>query len=208
MHTRTPLPFDAAKEGLSRRSLLGLTTAGLVAPLLQACGGGSRSATDLASVQWTRQTILEALNRPGTDMTALSVALFAGDRVVWSEAFGTVNRETGRKATVDTRFNVGSVAKVFAALPDAAPGGLTMAAWAEGPAVKASMNLSAAEFKWFVKMFTDFAAQDAAAQAAFEAEALSEKAGVEDDDAEDIVVIDDEDDEADAPAAPAAPAAE
>ena len=45
---------------------------------------------------------------------------------------------------------------------------------------------------------------DAAAQAAFEAEALSEKAGVEDDDAEDIVVIDDEDDEADAPAAPAA----
>ena len=43
-----------------------------------------------------------------------------------------------------------------------------------------------------------------AAQAAFEAEALSEKAGVEDDDAEDIVVIDDEDDEADAPAAPAA----
>ena len=62
MHTRTPLPFDAAKEGLSRRSLLGLTTAGLVAPLLQACGGGSRSATDLASVQWTRQTILEALN--------------------------------------------------------------------------------------------------------------------------------------------------
>ena len=116
MHTRTPLPFDAAKEGLSRRSLLGLTTAGLVAPLLQACGGGSGSATDLASVQWTRQTILEALNRPGTDMTALSVALFAGDRVVWSEAFGTVNRETGRKATVDTRFNVGSVAKVFAAL--------------------------------------------------------------------------------------------
>ena len=88
---------------------------------------------------------------------------------------------------------------------------LTMAAWAEGPAVKASMNLSAAEFKWFVKMFTDFAAQDAAAQAAFEAEALSEKAGVEDDDAEDIVVIDEEDeedDEVDAPAAPAAPAAE
>ena len=103
------------------------------------------------------------------------------------------------------------VAKIFAALPDAAPGGLTMAAWAEGPAVKASMNLSAAEFKWFVKMFTDFAAQDAAAQAAFEAEALSEKAGVEDDDAEDIVVIDEEDeedDEVDAPAAPAAPAAE
>jgi len=100
------------------------------------------------------------------------------------------------------------VAKIFAALPDAAPGGLTMAAWAEGPAVKVSMNLSPAEFKWFVKMFADFAAQ-----AAFEAEALSEKAGVdvEDDDAEDIVVIDEEDeedDEVDAPAAPAAPAAE
>ncbi len=63
-----------------------------------------------------REGILDALNQRGTELTAVSVALFAGDRVVWSEAFGYANPESGLKATTDTRFNVGSVAKVFAAL--------------------------------------------------------------------------------------------
>lgn len=110
---------------MSRRSCLGLAAAGLTAPLLQACGGGSgapsvplvaASTTEPESVQWTREGIREALNRGGTDLSAVSVALFADDRVVWREAFGYANRDTGLRATVDTRFNIGSVAKVFAAL--------------------------------------------------------------------------------------------
>jgi len=63
-----------------------------------------------------REGILAALRQDKVDLSAISVAMFAGDRVVWQEAFGYANRESGLRATVDTRFNIGSVAKVFAAL--------------------------------------------------------------------------------------------
>lgn len=76
----------------------------------------STSTTDLGSVQWMREGILAALKQSNVDLSAISVAMFAGDRVVWQEAFGYANRESGRRATVDTRFDIGSVAKVFAAL--------------------------------------------------------------------------------------------
>src|ERR671913_442853 len=37
---------------------------------------------------------------------ALSIALVDGDRVVWARGFGTVQQETGRKATANTVYRV------------------------------------------------------------------------------------------------------
>ncbi len=128
---RTPRESSALSSSrLSRRQCLGLATAGLAAPLLQACGGsdsggggGGPGASadapgsfDPESVRWCREAIQAALGRSGSTTTALSVALLADDRVVWREAFGYANRETRLPVTVDTPFNVGSVAKVLAAL--------------------------------------------------------------------------------------------
>ena len=94
--------------------------AGLAAPLLQACGGGDSVAqpplptgTYSESAQWMREAILDAI---GKSDSAVSVALFAADSVVWSEAFGYANRETGLRTTVDMRMNIGSVSKTIAAL--------------------------------------------------------------------------------------------
>ena len=94
--------------------------AGLAAPLLQACGGGDSVAqpplptgTYSESAQWMREAILDAI---GKSDSAVSVALFAEDSVVWSEAFGYANRETGLRTTVDMRMNIGSVSKTIAAL--------------------------------------------------------------------------------------------
>ncbi|MGO4391667.1 serine hydrolase domain-containing protein [Variovorax sp. M-6] len=112
---------------LSRRQCLSLATAGLAAPLLQACGGGGSGSPALLpitwpaqsepeSVRWCRDVIRTALDRSDSKTTAVSVALLADDRVVWREAFGYAKRETGLLATPDTRFNIASVSKVITAL--------------------------------------------------------------------------------------------
>lgn len=118
----------------SRRQYLKWTAAGLAASLLQACGGGggggggsipalaagagsgSGTASSPASVDWFRTTVLASIKRSGSSTTAVSAALLADEGVIWSEAFGNANPDTGQKATTDTRFNIGSVAKVVAAL--------------------------------------------------------------------------------------------
>ncbi|MGI5869533.1 MAG: hypothetical protein ACOX9C_08850 [Kiritimatiellia bacterium] len=62
------------------------------------------------------------------------------------------------------------VATLFAALPEAPRNGMTSVAWAEGSTMKASLNLSAAELKWFVKMFGKISEQVAEQEKAIEAE--------------------------------------
>ena len=117
--TPAHLPAEPSSSSpvLSRRHCLGLAAAGLAAPLLQACGGGDGTVRpDPESVRWAREEIRQALNRSDSITTAVSVALLADDRVVWREAFGPANHDTGLQATPDTRLNIGSVAKVFAAL--------------------------------------------------------------------------------------------
>ncbi|CAB3783492.1 D-aminopeptidase [Paraburkholderia caffeinitolerans] len=102
-----------------RRAFLGLGLAALATPLLQACGGssgGANTPTDPASVQWLRQGVLQALDGSDADMTAVSVAIFADKDIVWREAFGYANPDTQLPVTVDTRFNLGSIAKLFATL--------------------------------------------------------------------------------------------
>ena len=51
-----------------------------------------------------------------SEARAASVALMQGDRLVWQEAFGVLDDTSRAPATPDTRFNVGSVSKVIAAL--------------------------------------------------------------------------------------------
>ena len=111
---------------MSRRHCLGLATAGLVAPLLHACGGGDSNAGGAASfsadpssseaVRWCREAIQAALGKSGSTTTAISVAMLAEDRVIWREAFGLADRERGLLATPDMRVNIGSVSKMFATL--------------------------------------------------------------------------------------------
>ena len=111
-HTAAKPPLLSSRP---RRAFLGLGLAALVSPLLQACGG-SNTPADPESVQWLRQGILQALDGSDADMTAVSVAIFAGQDIIWREAFGYANPDTRLPVTVDTRFNVGSVAKLFATL--------------------------------------------------------------------------------------------
>ncbi|RYF82362.1 MAG: class A beta-lactamase-related serine hydrolase [Comamonadaceae bacterium] len=124
-----PMAAAIPAPGLSRRRYLGLAAAGLASPwLLQACGGGSggpswhaaptepKPEAEPESVRWCREAISTALGRSDSQTAAVSVALLAGDSVVWREAFGYANRPRKLLATPDTRFNVASISKVVTAL--------------------------------------------------------------------------------------------
>ena len=104
----------------SRRHWLAWAGAATLAPLVPGCGGsGANPAPTLtATIAWGRNAIRQAMQEgPGQPRTrAASVALLLGDRLVWQEAFGTVDEATGTPAGAETRFNVGSVSKVIAAL--------------------------------------------------------------------------------------------
>jgi len=103
-----------ALPGISRRQMLhqaGLTALALALPRAGRAGG--RDGADPA-VRWGRDAIRQAMARPGAP-AALSVALLQEGEIVWREAFGWA--VPGRlKAGPDTRFNIGSVSKVLAAL--------------------------------------------------------------------------------------------
>ncbi|WP_010461540.1 serine hydrolase domain-containing protein [Acidovorax radicis] len=84
-------------------------------PLLPGCGGsGNASPTMTATIAWGRTEIRQAMQ--GSEVRAVSIALMHGDRIVWQEAFGALDETSATPATPDTRFNVGSVSKVLAAL--------------------------------------------------------------------------------------------
>lgn len=104
-----------------RRRYLQWAGLGLLPPVLPGCGMGSdnrvaqATPTDSASVaSWGREAIGNAMARSGTG--AVSVALWSGGDVVWQEAFGWADSEARIAADTQTRFNTGSVSKVFAAL--------------------------------------------------------------------------------------------
>lgn len=112
----------------ARRAWLQRTGAAALAPLLAGCGGGEVGAhfphiwyggapTDKSfdeAIAWGREQINLALG--AGQAPAVSVALLSGNKVLWQQAFGWVDRAAGLAASTATRFNVGSVSKVLAAL--------------------------------------------------------------------------------------------
>jgi CubicO group peptidase (beta-lactamase class C family) len=111
-------------ERLNRRRYLQRAGLTLLAPIAAGCGGSnnatamqrSPSATAGSSpvVDWGREAVKAAMAKSGTG--AVSVALWSGGEVVWQEAFGWADREARVEAGTQTRFNIGSVSKVLAAL--------------------------------------------------------------------------------------------
>lgn len=102
------------------------TGAMALAPLLPACGGGSdgpqffvpetpKPAPEAPAIEWARGAIRAAMVAKGAP-AAVTAALYRDGQVVWQEAFGVLDRDSGRAATPQARVNIGSVSKVFAAL--------------------------------------------------------------------------------------------
>src|SRR6478672_11588358 len=110
----SPVPQLSA-PGPSRRRWLQWAGAAALAPSMAGCGGTHHPGPALtATLSWGRQQIRQAMQ--ASEARAASVALMQGDRLVWQEAFGVLDDTSRALATPDTRFNVGSVSKVVAAL--------------------------------------------------------------------------------------------
>jgi CubicO group peptidase (beta-lactamase class C family) len=111
-------------ERLNRRRYLQRAGLTLLAPIAAGCGGSnnatamqrspSATAGGTPVVDWGREAVKAAMAKSGTG--AVSVALWSGGEVVWQEAFGWADREARVEAGTQTRFNIGSVSKVLAAL--------------------------------------------------------------------------------------------
>ena len=113
--TDRPISPSSLAPDASRREILrqaGLTALAALA-LPRASWAAGQGGGDPA-IEWGRQAIREAIARPGAP-AAISVALLKDGDLAWQEAFGwAVPRRV--KAAPDTRFNIGSVSKVLAAL--------------------------------------------------------------------------------------------
>ncbi|MFC5497652.1 serine hydrolase domain-containing protein [Caenimonas terrae] len=100
----------------TRRELLSLAGAGLLAPgLLYGCGGGGAAPTDYSSTRSQgRAAILKALAEHHGP--SASVALVDRGQVVWAEAFGVIDKATQQPPTTDTMFGIGSVSKMISTI--------------------------------------------------------------------------------------------
>jgi CubicO group peptidase (beta-lactamase class C family) len=100
-----------------RRQFLSLTGAGMLATLLPGCGGNGAYAGPYAgTIAMGQQSIQQAISNPAQPVAAISVAMLKGNNVVWQQAFGVSSVPGRTAATTQTRFNIGSVSKVMAAL--------------------------------------------------------------------------------------------
>jgi CubicO group peptidase (beta-lactamase class C family) len=81
--------------------------------LVTACGSSASPPSYDAAIEEGRSAAGELLEQGAS---AVSIALVSPDRVIWSEAFGVADRATGRAATDDTMFGIGSVSKMLAAI--------------------------------------------------------------------------------------------
>lgn len=90
---RTPTPTDAAIAQASSRAATRAYRATIA--------DGRAAATD-------------ALAETGA--SSLSLALVDGDRVVWNEGFGTIDRAAGTRPAATTLYGIGSVSKMFTAM--------------------------------------------------------------------------------------------
>lgn len=108
-----PDPFRAG-----RRQFLGVTGAGMLATLLPGCSGSDDNGSPYPqTIAMGQQMIQQAVsNTAQPPVAGISIAMLKGTSVVWQEAFGVSSVPGQTKATAQTRFNIGSVSKLFAAL--------------------------------------------------------------------------------------------
>lgn len=100
-----------------RREFLGFAGAGMLAMLLPGCGSDSVNPTPYQqTIAQGQQAIEQAISDPEHPVAAISVAMLKGGNVVWQQAFGVSSVPDQTRATTQTRFNIGSVSKVIAAL--------------------------------------------------------------------------------------------
>ncbi|HEY0297496.1 MAG TPA: serine hydrolase domain-containing protein, partial [Bordetella sp.] len=102
-------PPDALRRRLLQQG--GLAALALALPGAGRAAGGPGMAE---AVDWGRQAIRQAM-AGGRQAPAVSVALLVDGELAWQEAFGWALPGQAR-ATPRTRFNIGSVSKVLAAL--------------------------------------------------------------------------------------------
>jgi CubicO group peptidase (beta-lactamase class C family) len=111
------LPFSPGLTSVGRRQFLGFTGAGVLASLLPGCGSDdSASQAYPQTVAMGQQAIQQALSDPAEPVAAISVAMLKGTNLFWQQAFGVSSVPSQTKATIQTRFNIGSVSKLFPAL--------------------------------------------------------------------------------------------
>lgn len=115
--SQPPLPPHAQAHGAhpTRRKLLQLSTLGLFAPTwLVGCGGSDSPPSYSTTIADARAAILQAMAEVGTP--SVSIALIERDRLVWAEAFGSINKAAGTPASTETLFCIGSCSKVLATI--------------------------------------------------------------------------------------------
>ncbi|MDF3837838.1 serine hydrolase [Cupriavidus basilensis] len=117
--TRTPthtIP-NLGPAYVTRRQFLEVAGAGILATSLPGCGGSSDSATPSYSqtIDWGERAIARVMSEQ-RDAAAISVALLKRNNIVWRRAFGKASVDDNKPATIQTRFNIGSVSKVLAGL--------------------------------------------------------------------------------------------
>ncbi|KND57425.1 Beta-lactamase [Candidatus Paraburkholderia schumanniana] len=111
------LPFDLGPVSEGRLQFLGFTGAGMLATVLPGCGSDdSPSQPYPQTVAIGQQAIQQAITDPAQPVAAISVAMLKGNNVFWQQAFGVSSVPNQTRATIQTRFNIGSVSKLFPAL--------------------------------------------------------------------------------------------
>lgn len=92
----------------------------LILTVLSACSVAPKKPAGMArgDYAYTRQYIswLIGEEMDDADATGLSITLVDDQKVVWAEGFGYADKQANIKASPDTVYNLGSIAKVFTAL--------------------------------------------------------------------------------------------
>ncbi|WP_144063531.1 serine hydrolase domain-containing protein [Caballeronia insecticola] len=88
----------------------------MLATLLPGCSGNDDSPPYPQTIAMGQQMIQQAISNAQQPVAGISIAMLKGSTVVWQQAFGVSSVPAQTAATTQTRFNIGSVSKLFAAL--------------------------------------------------------------------------------------------
>lgn len=111
-------PFSShSPTNSGRRRFLGYTGAGMLAAALPGCDStDGQSAPPYSQTIAYGQQAIQQLMSSNQNISTISVALLKNQQIVWQQAFGMASMANRTPATLRTRYNIGSVSKVLAAL--------------------------------------------------------------------------------------------